>query len=55
MVESLSSNCIDVEAETEVLESVSIATASLLKGKTGQQLKSVLIAALKIIGNVLKS
>lgn len=32
-----------------------MATASLLKGKTGQQLKSVLIAALKIIRNVLKS
>lgn len=31
-----------------------MATASLLKGKTGQELKSVLIAALKIIGNVLK-
>lgn len=31
--ESLSSNCIDVKLETEVLESVSIATASLLKGK----------------------
>lgn len=31
-----------------------MATASLLKGKTGQQLKSVLIAALKIISNVLK-
>ena len=33
MCESLSSNCIDVELETEVLDSVSIATASLLKGK----------------------
>ena len=31
--ESLSSNCIDVKLETEVLDSVSIATASLLKGK----------------------
>lgn len=35
--------------EREALDSVSMATASLLKGKTGQQLKSVLMAALKII------
>lgn len=32
-----------------------MATASLPRGKTGQQLKSVLMAVLKIISNMLKS
>lgn len=50
----LSSSYIDVRFQTEGLDSVSMATASLPKGKTGQQLKSVLMAALKIISNVLK-